>query len=87
MNSEKIYREIGRIRRKESTRIGQFLLGLVIITFILLVLFVGFLGRDAAWIAYFLSVSVLTGWLAFHLLNLEGRKHGLEEKAGERKDI
>ena len=87
MENEKIYREIGRIRRKESTRLWQFLLGLVIITFILLVLFVGFLGRDAAWIAYFLSVSALTGWLAFHLLNLEGRKQELEEKTSERKDI
>ncbi|MFH1234314.1 MAG: hypothetical protein V1493_01755, partial [Candidatus Diapherotrites archaeon] len=68
-------------------RIWQFLLGLTALTFVLLVLFVGFLGWDAAWIAYFLSVAVLAGWLAFHLLNLEGRKHELEEKAAERKDI
>ncbi|MCX6802699.1 MAG: hypothetical protein NT067_06335 [Candidatus Diapherotrites archaeon] len=87
MGSEKIHREITKIRSKEATRIWQFLLGLVILTFILLVLFVGFLGPDAAWIAYFLSVSVLAGWLAFHLLNLESRKQELEEKAKERKDI
>jgi hypothetical protein len=72
---------------KKPTRLWQFLLGLVIITFILLVLFVGFLGTGNAWIAYFLSVSALAGWLAFHLLNLEGRKEELGEKLAAGKDI
>ncbi|MEM0360712.1 MAG: hypothetical protein QXK06_05240 [Candidatus Diapherotrites archaeon] len=80
MKNEKIYREIERIRKKESERIGQFLLGIAILTFFVFFLFAGFLGKSLSWTAYFLSMAVLIGWLAYNILKLESEKNELEEK-------
>lgn len=71
MSEEELYEKIDFLRKEESEKILKFLLAILLLTFFLLVLFIGFFRSTLAWQLYFFSIFMLVLWLAFRLIELE----------------